>query len=401
MDCVGLLLVLALFRSVWVSSESVAVASNSKAAIQTSKRVAGREFVSSYDEMFPHALWHPSLASWLSIPPELSVGICLATKDDHPYLREWVDYHLDVLGVGRIYIYDASLQIANSTSTSSQESLVADLIESGRVKYHVAPPFIATQHFAYPSCFASYARDHRWLALIDIDEFIHIPLHFNRTRPLSEPFPLASVLDHPDLVEVGAIRLTWVLMGSNGHVTRPAAGVLRSYTECVEGHQFKSICSTRFTTRHGDSANIVNGTRKSETSPHRCWVPPVDRAEGRGPAKPFVYLSEPAANSLSLSLPDMEALDALSLDDPELDHDESSGESDVAGAAVDLYHYSLKSREDFALKQQRGDGMGVIGRRGRDYWDRFYSKFFNGEGRQRYCTELQQLAFDRLNKGKI
>lgn len=66
------------------------------------------------------------------------VPIHRQTTDDNPYLREWVEFYIRVMGVGRIYIYDGQSKVPQSAE-------VKDWIDRGFVKYMYVTEQVNTQ----------------------------------------------------------------------------------------------------------------------------------------------------------------------------------------------------------------------------------------------------------------
>lgn len=134
---------------------------------------------------------------------------------------------------------------------------------------------------------------------------------------------LPALLARLEARGAGALALNWVLFGSSGHKTRPRAGPLASYTACVPAAHPESA----HTKVIAHTAQLVDmgGT------PHEAVLKPGARlvdADGRPTVAP------------------------------------KSDSSRVATLA--LYHYVLKSREEFGAKMARGSGAGNI--KTWEYW---------------------------------
>src|SRR5690606_2094290 len=108
---------------------------------------------------------------------------------------------------------------------------------------------------AYNHCLKSCRHRTRWLALIDIDEFLFSPIEKDLKTVL------ASYRDVP------AIFVYWVLFGSSGHRSRPAKPVVESYTRCMDpeaaihddfDHRFEPGLEHYVTGWSQDGKSIVN-----------------------------------------------------------------------------------------------------------------------------------------------
>ncbi|GBF98962.1 hypothetical protein Rsub_12608 [Raphidocelis subcapitata] len=143
------------------------------------------------------------------------VALCLHVKDEHDSIREWVLYH-HMIGVGKFYVID-------DYSAPPMQGVLSDLIEAGLVDYTFEigqlPGHLEgsnKQDQAYNYCLQKHGQNHN-------DEFVML---MGRDSTLPE-------LLH-DYEDSSGLVLYIVDFGSSGHVARPAAGVLASYTKCTE-----------------------------------------------------------------------------------------------------------------------------------------------------------------------
>ena len=101
---------------------------------------------------------------------ELSIGAIF--QDEEPYLKEWIEFH-KLVGVKHFYLY-------NNLSTDNYLDILQPYIDSGEVELidwpiqaHSWDNWIhGVQPAAYTDCIARSTQVTKWLALIDIDEFL-------------------------------------------------------------------------------------------------------------------------------------------------------------------------------------------------------------------------------------
>lgn len=109
------------------------------------------------------------------------LAICAMFQNEAPWLKEWITYHHKVLGVDHFYLY-------NNDSTDDFMKILQPYIDNGMVELidwssndpshwvteiNYLVPWIAVQVNAYKDCLKNRALGKsRWVALIDIDEFI-------------------------------------------------------------------------------------------------------------------------------------------------------------------------------------------------------------------------------------
>ncbi len=126
-------------------------------------------------------------------------GIVAIAKDEHPYLREWLAYHL-AIGFEHIWVYD------NASATPLSRT-VSRRAARGRVTFLRWPnaPRGPTQIAAYNHFLRRFGPDVSWVAVIDVDEMIC----------LKQDRTIAAFLDRFD--GASGIALNWRFFGSSGH----------------------------------------------------------------------------------------------------------------------------------------------------------------------------------------
>ena len=91
------------------------------------------------------------------------LSIVAILKNEGPYLKEWLDYHL-LAGVDHFYLYD-------NDSPDNQVEVAAPYVEAGLVDY-ISLSGKAMQYSAYNDAVKHFRFQSRYMAFIDIDEFI-------------------------------------------------------------------------------------------------------------------------------------------------------------------------------------------------------------------------------------
>ena len=140
-----------------------------------------------------------------------NVAICCIVKNEDRYLPEWIDYHLKI-GVSYFYIYDNDSNIPLIKTLSAY-------IERGVVKVELIPGK-GKQMIAYQHCLNNYGSECKWIAFIDLDEFI-VPKTLNGNLP-------EFLLTYE---KFGGLGINWLVFGSNGHLERPKEFQTQSYTK--------------------------------------------------------------------------------------------------------------------------------------------------------------------------
>jgi len=130
-------------------------------------------------------------------------------------MKEWLDYHSEVLGVQKFYLY-------NDQSADSYLDVLAPYIEKGTVELidwdssdpaHQAhgsfmdAPWSAGQLGAYNDCLKNRALTQAaWVAMIDIDEFI---------VPQTTVSDFYGLLKKAEKKKIGTLRLFWRVFGTS------------------------------------------------------------------------------------------------------------------------------------------------------------------------------------------
>ena len=161
----------------------------------------------------------------------VKVALCLLTKDQNEDLNEWLDYHKSI-GVSNVILIDD-----NSTKPSLEA--ISDFVKTGFIMHYsyIVPDSHAKrgpQMLAYELCLNAYRSEFSHMGFIDTDEFIVLK---NETESIIDL--LYKYKDY------GGLALNWMMIGSNGHITRPKGGVLSNYNDCVTNYHIKSIVNTK------------------------------------------------------------------------------------------------------------------------------------------------------------
>ena len=216
------------------------------------------------------------------------LSVCCIAKDEHPFIKEWIHHHL-LVGAEKIIIFD-------NESSPSLRSLLREYVQHGFVDLFEIPGK-EQQMAAYDCCLREYEKKSKWIAFIDVDEFL-IPKKHSDVRMILS-----------DYEDYGGLGVHWVEFGSSGHLTRPLGGQMRSYVH-------------RFPLEHPKNMHIksiVQPVRvKSACDPHR-----------------FIY-HEPW----------------FCIDENLLPLAESQGP--FTAKDIQLNHYYYRSQEDYCQKLDRG-----------------------------------------------
>eukprot|EP00892_Ulva_mutabilis_P000949 jgi/Ulvmu1/10855/UM007_0029.1 len=266
--------------------------------------------------LLPSSEHAPNSSSWRN-----SVAICATMKHENSTdVREWL-LHYQQLGVEHVYLTENALQ-----PTAHLRAQVDDFVQSGFLTYATDASDRA-QLKVYYNCMLANHGKYNWLAFFDLDEFLLL-------GP-GEQQRLPDFLD--EYKQYPGLSVHWVLVGPSGRRNRPeSGGVLRHYTQCAgkARRMVKTIANTFFLT------NIA-------THPHN-----FEFRYGALPVNELGREIEPRYKSLCLP---------RGADTPDSGvrcyQDAGSMQPASSVAKVALFHYTTKSRADFAAKLERGSAM--------------------------------------------
>ena len=166
---------------------------------------------------------------------ENNLAVVLICKNEDDYIDEWIRYY-ELAGVRHFYIYDndySSGSTAAKARARNREGLVVT-VHPWKLKARAGQCAVIPQPVAYAHAALCYGHKHRWMAFIDIDEFI-VPRQHGT---------IADALDC--LKKHSNISLAWTLFGHCGHVTKPPdpcafAYMLRHKPDVHHNHYFKCV----------------------------------------------------------------------------------------------------------------------------------------------------------------
>ncbi|MBE8951325.1 MAG: glycosyltransferase family 92 protein [Quinella sp. 3Q1] len=135
-------------------------------------------------------------------------------KNEGPYLKEWLDYHL-MADVDHFYLYD-------NESPDNQAEVVKPYVDAGLVDY-ISAPGKHMQMKAYNDAANRFKFQSRYMAFIDGDEFIFPKSNRSVVEVVDEILP-----NYPD---AAGLAVNLHNFGSNGEETADySRGVLERFT---------------------------------------------------------------------------------------------------------------------------------------------------------------------------
>lgn len=228
-------------------------------------------------------------------PNQLSVVAII--KNEASYIQEWIEFH-KLVGVTKFYLY-------NNESEDNLEDKLAPYLLDGSVELHTIIGK-GKQLEAYERAIQIAKNETRWLAILDIDEFL-LPLDNNR------------IIDILDEGRKSAMLVGWMVYGSGGFIRRPEGLVTENYRK----HATDDFIA--------DYKSIVNPRKViCVKNPHFVQVLGKTTDENGKKIWQYPYTNSPQA------LP-------------------------ASKKRIRINHYYSKSLEEFEMKSRRGYADGSLG----------------------------------------
>jgi hypothetical protein len=175
-----------------------------------------------------HSYRHPILGRLMRY-----LTACAIYLNEAPYLEEWIEFHR-LVGVEKFFLYD-------HMSTDNHSEILKAYVDDGTVDVKEWPDQPG-QPSAFLDCLEEHRDEARWIAFIDLDEFLFSPTLT----------PLPEVLEAYE--EWPGVGVNWALFGPSGHEKKPDGLVLENYRSRAKdhahlNHMVKSVVDPRRATR--------------------------------------------------------------------------------------------------------------------------------------------------------
>jgi hypothetical protein len=143
-------------------------------------------------------------------PGTAYLAACSVYLNEAPYLREWIEFHR-LVGVEHFFLYD-------NGSTDDHLEVLAPYIDDGIVTLHEWKASPLVQRDVFDHALRAYREDARWIAFLDLDEFLFSPTGAS----------VAELLR--DYERWPGVAVNWAIFSHSGHRARPEGRVIESYS---------------------------------------------------------------------------------------------------------------------------------------------------------------------------
>ncbi|MCZ6812724.1 MAG: glycosyltransferase family 92 protein [Alphaproteobacteria bacterium] len=250
------------------------------------------------------------------------LSVCAIFRNEAYYLREWIEFHR-IVGVDHFFLYN------NFSDDSFVEVLRG--FDSNVVSPLNCPVSMGTGGLvaAYQNCLENFGASSRWIAFIDLDEFLFAPGQPDLREALAayEAFP--------------GVVVNWQIYGSSHHQRRPQGLVTENFTMRAETQWI----------RNARSKSMVDPSRTLNTTSAHDFIYRDGALAVTENFEP-VRLIEPADSAARA-----EATMVRGSGDLDLDKDpyavKQFSVTSVSVNKLRINHYAVKSRDEFEDKVKR------------------------------------------------
>jgi hypothetical protein len=243
-------------------------------------------------------------------------------RNEAPYLREWIEFHR-IVGVDHFFLYN----------NYSDDSFIEVLrkFDPSLVTPLNCPVSMGTGGLvaAFQNCLDNFGVSSRWIAFIDLDEFLFPPTHRDLRETLAEYEAFPGVVAN------------WQIYGSSYHERRPHGLVtenftMRAETQWIRNARIKSIV---------DPSRAVTATSAHDFTYRDDALAVTENFEPLRVIEP----ADAASRIEATAVRDSGDLDLNT--DPYAVRQFST--TSVSVNKLRINHYVVKSREEFEDKVQR------------------------------------------------
>lgn len=202
-------------------------------------------------------LYPPITRLSISAPPgaptRAGIAIVLIVRNEARHIAEWARFH-HAAGVSRFFVYENGP--GDGTIEAIRAALPAEaltVIPWAQSRFRTTRKReIHNQVLAYAHALMNFGSAFRWMAFIDVDEFL---------VPVSAP-SIPQALE--GLEDAAHISLPWQMFGRGGHATPPEGGVVANYT---------ARARDSFALKHGLNFKcLVDPARVTEVGVHEFGI---------------------------------------------------------------------------------------------------------------------------------
>jgi FkbM family methyltransferase len=148
----------------------------------------------------------------------MKTAICAIIKDEHRFLKEWIDWHLN-LGFDAIHLFEDKGSESHEEIVKDYDNVFLRRYETDDEVREILKKQGSARQVDLYNYFINQSKDvYDWVAFIDIDEFF-----------IFDGYSLHELCE--EFSDYSSVLIAWKMIGASGHISRPSCGVVEAYTE--------------------------------------------------------------------------------------------------------------------------------------------------------------------------
>lgn len=147
------------------------------------------------------------------------IALAAIMKDEQDYVAEWLEFYI-LQGVSKFVIYDNGSTDRTVDIIKSYQKHADCTVLPWRTFVAREAPF-SLQALAYAHALVNFGHEVRWMAFLDVDEFLFATSGERLVDAMAE------------FADLPSLSIPWTNFGPNGHVTKPDGLVIENYVECA------------------------------------------------------------------------------------------------------------------------------------------------------------------------
>jgi hypothetical protein len=148
------------------------------------------------------------------------IAVVAIMKDEQDYVAEWLEFYI-LQGVSKFVIYDNGSTDRTVEIVKSYRNHADCTVVPWRTFISRKGTAFSLQALAYAHALGNFGHEVRWMAFLDVDEFLFATSGEKLVDAMTEFSDLPS------------LSVPWTNFGPNRHTTKPPGLVIENFTECA------------------------------------------------------------------------------------------------------------------------------------------------------------------------
>lgn len=162
---------------------------------------------------------------------KMDIIICSLIKNEHNYLKEWIDYHLSI-GFTKIYLFEDYGSTSHKDITDNYDNVILQTLKEYGIEY--STNLCMNQESTYNKFSKNLENKNIWCAFIDVDEFVTLDKEYNNIQEICKIYNQEK-----------GIFLNWKQYGSSGNIYYENKPVRERFTKTCDIYTNDEWCACK------------------------------------------------------------------------------------------------------------------------------------------------------------